>query len=138
MPDGYGLSSSDRNCAGGGEDRSTYGHNDDSAVLRRYVKDRWSRSLCVPAESASGLLRGCYQKTRPVDYDPRLRLTDYLGLAGGPLPGADLSRVVSLPPGTGPDVTRAVVTLSVVRPASGLRRRTLSSDPATRYGSARR
>ncbi len=60
----------------------------------RYLRDPKPAVSCIPRNPPQVYFEGAVHRPGPVPYDPSRRLSDYLGLAGGPLPGADLSRVV--------------------------------------------
>jgi len=67
---------------------------DVTQAYRRYLKDPKISLSCVPKTSMQVYFGGAVARPGPVDYDPRLRLFDYLSLVGGPAVGADLSRVI--------------------------------------------
>ena len=59
-----------------------------------YLKDPRVSLSCIPQAPLHVYVEGSVSAPGPVPYDPRFRLLDYLGQAGGPTPGADLSNVV--------------------------------------------
>ncbi len=59
-----------------------------------YLKDPRLSLSCIPQAPLHVYVEGSVSAPGPVPYDPRFRLLDYLGRAGGPTPGADLSNVV--------------------------------------------
>ena len=63
-------------------------------AYQRYFKDPKISLSCTPRTPPQVYIEGSVRRAGPVEYDPRLRLLDYLALVGGPTPGADLSRVV--------------------------------------------
>lgn len=60
----------------------------------RYFKDPKVSLTCLPKSPSQVYMAGAVARPGPLDYDPRLRMTDYLAMAGGPTVGADLTRVV--------------------------------------------
>jgi polysaccharide export outer membrane protein len=60
----------------------------------RYLKDPRVSLSCIPQAPLQVYVQGSVSSPGPVAYDPRFRLLDYLGQAGGPTTGADLSNVV--------------------------------------------
>jgi polysaccharide export outer membrane protein len=83
----------------------------------RYLKEPRVSLSCVPRNPPQVYFEGAVQRPGPVDYDPQLRLTDYLGLAGGPLAGADLAQVV-VSSGSGPELSRMTVDVRAGCPAA--------------------
>jgi polysaccharide export outer membrane protein len=63
-------------------------------ACRRYLKDPRVSLSCIPQVPLQVYVEGSVSSPGPVPYDPRFRLLDYLGRAGGPTTGADLSTVV--------------------------------------------
>jgi polysaccharide export outer membrane protein len=94
----------------------------------RYLKEPRVSLSCVPRNPPQVYFEGAVPRPGPVDYDPQLRLMDYLGLVGGPSPGADLSRVV-ITSGRGPDLTRTAMTVAVACQPAGQ-----SQNPVLRPG----
>ncbi len=84
----------------------------------RYLRDPRITLTCAPRNPPRVYFEGAVGKPGPVEYDPRFRLLDYLGLAGGPAAGADLSRVIitSL---TGPEVSTLTVDMSPAKAGLG-------------------
>lgn len=60
----------------------------------RYLKDPRVSLSCIPQMPLHVYVEGSVSAPGPVPYDPRFRLLDYLGRAGGPTTNADLSNVV--------------------------------------------
>jgi polysaccharide export outer membrane protein len=88
------------------------------AAYRRYLREPRISLTCVPRSPPRVYFEGAVGRPGPVDYDPRFRLVDYLGQAGGPSVGADLSRVIitSL---NGADVKTVTVDMSPAKAAQG-------------------
>ena len=63
-------------------------------ACERYLKDPRVSLSCIPQAPLQVYVEGSVSSPGPVAYDPRFRLLDYLGRAGGPTTGADLSNVV--------------------------------------------
>ncbi len=84
----------------------------------RYLRDPRISLTCVPRNPPRVYFEGAVGKPGPVDYDPRFLLLDYLGLAGGPTTGADLSHVIitSL---SGSEVSTVTVDVSAAKAAQG-------------------
>jgi polysaccharide export outer membrane protein len=59
----------------------------------RYLKDPRVSLSCTPQTPLRVYVEGSVNAPGPVPYDPRFRLLDYLGRAGGPTANADLSNV---------------------------------------------
>ncbi len=81
-------------------------------AYRRYFRDPKISLTCIPRTPPQVYFEGAVGKPGPIEYDPRLRLLDYLALAGGPAQGADLTRVV-VTSVSGTDVKKAVLDVSV-------------------------
>ncbi len=87
-------------------------------AYKRYLREPRVSLNCLPRNPPRIYCEGAVGKPGPVDYDPRLRLLDYVALAGGPAAGADLSRVMitSL---KGSEVTKTTVDMSPGKAAQG-------------------
>ncbi len=85
------------------------------AYLHYYKNPKISLSV-IPKNPPVVYLEGNVNKPGPVEYEPQRRLLDYLGLAGGPAPGADLSHIL-ISSGVAAGASR--ITLDISATASG-------------------
>ncbi len=85
------------------------------AYARFYKEPNISLSV-IPRNPPQIYLAGNVAHPGPIAYDPKLRLLDYLGIAGGALPGADLTRVVVT---SGESMNVAKITVNVEGESKG-------------------
>jgi polysaccharide export outer membrane protein len=95
-----------------------------------YYKDPKVSVSATPRQPPQVYVEGSVRKPGPVDYAGHLRLSQYIGMAGGPEPGADLSQVV-VSSGSGAQVTKTTYDLLA---ASSAQEGT--QDPVLRPGDA--
>jgi polysaccharide biosynthesis/export protein len=94
---------------------------DVTQAYRRYLKDPKVSLSCVPKSPMQVYFGGAVARPGPVDYDPRLRLFDYLALAGGPAVGADLTRVI-VTSVSGGQTTTTTLDLGAAKPGEDVSR----------------
>jgi len=97
-------------------------------AYQRYFKDPKVSLSCIPRTPPHVYVEGSVLRAGPVEYDPRLRLLDYVALVGGPTPGADLTRVM-VTSVSGSEVHRTAVDISAPSAIEGPR-----SNPPLRAG----